>query len=52
MAMPTDKVQAILENWIMDLAARNIKGTSIRVKIAHVELFLDVNRVLLQKNLA
>ena len=40
-----NKIQGILENWIMDLSTKGIKGSTIRVKLAPVELFLDMNRI-------
>jgi len=49
--LPTDRVQEILENWIMDLSAKNIKGSSIRIKLSPIELFLDMNRVVFHKKI-
>lgn len=31
-------IQGILKNWIMDLSAKGIKGSTTRVKLAPVEL--------------
>lgn len=43
--LDTDKIQNLLENWIIDLSARGVKGSSIRGKLAPIELFLEMNRV-------
>lgn len=50
-ALPSDKIQEILENWTEDLADKGVKGVSIRVKLAPVELFLDMNKVVYYKRI-
>jgi len=42
--LSTDKIQKLLENWIMDLASRNLKAATIRSKLGAVELFLEMNK--------
>jgi len=50
-ACNAEKIQELLENWMMDLADRGIKGTSIRTRLAPVELLLEMNRVLFYKKI-
>ena len=47
----TNKIQNLLENWIIDLAARGVKGNSMRGKLAPIELFLEMNRVNFHKKI-
>ena len=47
----SDKIQEILENWIMDLSDKAVKGSSIRTKISPVELLLEMNRVVFYKKI-
>lgn len=47
----SDKIQEILENWIMDLSDKTIKGNSIRTKLSPVELLLEMNRVVFYKKI-
>ena len=47
----SDKIQEILENWIMDLSDKQIKGNTIRTKLSPVELLLDMNRIVFYKKI-
>src|SRR5438309_11690452 len=49
--LDTNKIQNLLENWIIDLSARGVKGNSIRGKLALIELFLEMNRVNFHKKI-
>ena len=42
--LSTDKIQKLLENWVMVLASRSLKAATIRSKLGAVELFLEMNR--------
>lgn len=50
-AIETNKIQNLLENWVMDLSDKGIKGSSIRGKLAAIELFLEMNRVIFHKRI-
>lgn len=45
----TNKIQALLENWVMHLAEKGLKAQSIRAKLHAVELFLEMNKVVVHK---
>ena len=47
----SDKIQEILENWIMDLSDKALKGNSIRTRLSPVELLLEMNRVVFYKKI-
>ena len=42
--LTTDKIQKLLENWVMDLDDRNLKSSTIRGKLGAIELFLEMNK--------
>jgi len=41
----SEKIQTFLENWVMHLAEKGLKASTIRGKISAVELFLYMNKV-------
>jgi integrase/recombinase XerD len=47
----SNKIQEMLENWIMDLSDKAVKGNSIRTKLSSVELLLEMNRVVFYKKI-
>ncbi|MCH7758684.1 MAG: tyrosine-type recombinase/integrase [Thaumarchaeota archaeon] len=49
--LSTDKIQKLLENWVMDLASRNLKAATIRSKLSAVELFLEMNKKTFHKKI-
>ena len=50
-ACGTDKIQELLENWVLDLTDKGRKGTAIKTTLAGVELFLEMNKVIYHKKL-
>ncbi len=49
--LDTNTIQAHLENWVMHLAQKGLKASSIRGKLSAVELFLEMNKVLYYKKI-
>jgi len=49
--LSTNKIQKLLENWVMDLASRNLKAATIRSKLGAVELFLEMNKITYHKKI-
>jgi len=49
--LTTDKVQKLLEDWIMHLAKRELKSTAIQTKLSAVESFLEMNKVIFHKKI-
>jgi len=49
--LTTDKIQKLLENWIMNLAKRELKSTAIQTKLSAVESFLEMNKVIFHKKI-
>ena len=49
--LDSEKIQTHLENWVMHLAKKGLKGHTIRGKLSAVELFLEMNRVLYHKKI-
>jgi integrase/recombinase XerD len=47
----SSKIQELMENWVTDLSDRGLKGSSIRSKLAAVELLLEMNRVVFFKKI-
>ena len=47
----TDKIQSLLENWVMHLKKKGLRATTIKAKLCGVELFLDMNRVIFHKKI-
>jgi len=47
----TDKIQKLLENWIMHLAKRELKSAAIQTKLSAVESFLEMNKVIFHKKI-
>ena len=47
----TDKIQELLENWVLDLTDKGRKGTAIKTTLAGVELFLEMNKVIYHKKI-
>ncbi|MGY5146516.1 MAG: tyrosine-type recombinase/integrase [Candidatus Nitrosopumilus sp. bin_7KS] len=46
-----DTIQTHLENWVMHLADKGLKSSSIRGKLSAVELFLEMNKVIYHKKI-
>lgn len=46
-----DKIQKLLENWVMDLTTRNLKASTIRGKLGSIELFLEMNKITYYKKI-
>ncbi|NDB89208.1 MAG: site-specific integrase, partial [Thaumarchaeota archaeon] len=49
--LPTDKIQALLEDWIIYLKRRDLRSRTIKGKIGSVELFLEMNKVIFHKKI-
>ena len=49
--LTTDKIQKLLENWIMNLAKRELKSSAIQTKLSAVESFLEMNKVIFHKKI-
>src|SRR3990170_5851782 len=47
----TEKIQKILEDWIIHLAKKGLKAHTIRGKLAAIVLFLEMNKVLFHKKI-
>jgi len=45
----TDKIQKLLENWVLSLRKKGLRATSIRSKLSAIELFLEMNKVTFHK---
>lgn len=43
--LKTDKIQKLLEDWILVLSNKGLKAATIRTKLSAVELFLKMNKV-------
>lgn len=41
----TEKIDDLLENWVLTLRKKGLKGPTIRTKLSGVELFLDMNKI-------
>ncbi|MEX1053417.1 MAG: tyrosine-type recombinase/integrase [Nitrosopumilaceae archaeon] len=48
---PTSKIQQILKDWVINLKSKKLKASTIRPKLAAVELFLDMNEVVYFKRI-
>ena len=44
-----EQIQKLLENWVMHLAEKELKATTIRSKLSGIELFLEMNRIVFYK---
>jgi len=42
--LDTEKIQKILEDWVMHLTDKGLKSNTIRAKLCAIELFLDMNK--------
>lgn len=49
--LTTDQIQQSLQNWVLHLKEKKIKGKSIKAKLCAVELFLDMNRIVFHKRI-
>ena len=49
--LTTDKIQNLLEDWIMHLAKRELRSTAIQTKLSAVESFLEMNKVIFHKKI-
>jgi len=49
--LETDKIQKILEDWVIQLKNKGLKAHTIRGKLAAIVLFLEMNRVLFHKKI-
>lgn len=47
--LKTDKIQDLLENWVMYLQDRGLKSITIKTKLGAVELFLEMNKITFHK---
>jgi integrase len=47
--LDTEEIQTKLENWIMEMKSAHLRKATIRVPLAAVEKFLDINRKLYYK---
>jgi integrase/recombinase XerD len=46
-----DRIQKLLENWVIDQKSRNLKSATIKAKLNAVELFLEMNKKLFHKKI-
>lgn len=49
--LETDKIQELLENWVMSLTQRGLKGKTILTKLLAVELLLEMNKKIYYKKI-
>jgi integrase/recombinase XerD len=49
--LDTEKIQKILQNWVIHLAKKELKAHTIRGKLAAIVLFLEMNRVVFHKKI-
>jgi len=49
--LTTDKIQKLLEDWIMHHAKRVKRSTTIQSKLSAVEFFLEMNKVIFHKKI-
>jgi len=49
--LSTNKIQKLLENWVLDLKSRNLKASTIRGKLGSIELFLEMNKIIYYKKI-
>ena len=47
----TNKIQKLLENWVLHLKKKQLKSVTIKAKLNAVELFLDMNKVIFHKKI-
>ena len=47
----TEKIQKILEDWVIHLTNKKLKAHTIRGKLASIVLFLEMNRVIFHKKI-
>ena len=43
--LSTEKIDDLLENWVLTLRKKGLKGQTIRTKLSGVELFLEMNKI-------
>jgi len=49
--LDTDKIQKILEDWVIHLTNKGLKANTIRGKLGAIVLFLEMNQVLFHKKI-
>lgn len=49
--LKTDRIQKLLENWILYLSEKGLKAMTIRTKLSAVELFLEMNKKIFHKKI-
>ena len=49
--LKTDRIQKLLENWILHLSEKGLKAMTIRTKLSAVELFLEMNKKIFHKKI-
>jgi len=49
--LKTDRIQKLLENWILYLFEKGLKATTTRTKLSAVELFLEMNKKFFYKKI-
>jgi len=49
--LKTDRIQKLLENWILYLSKKGLKAMTIRTKLSAVELFLEMNKKIFHKKI-
>ncbi len=49
--LKTDRIQKLLENWILHLSEKELKAMTIRTKLSAVELFLEMNKKIFYKKI-
>jgi len=49
--LTTDKIQKLLEDWIMHLSKRELRSTAIQSKLSAVEFFLEMNNLDFRKKI-
>lgn len=49
--LTTNKIQGLLENWVMALKDQGLKANTIKTKLNAVELFLEMNKILFHKKI-
>ena len=49
--LETNTIQELLENWVMSLTQRGLKGKTILTKLLAIELLLEMNKKLYYKKI-